>query len=244
MQKSAPPRARRRIGRVLRIILVLVVAGGVAAAFRQGVVPPLINPLPALDLGQANPWFVDWRLASLRYDRTLCQRVLVAPHVEAQPIDDNPIHDGCGWVNAVRISTAGGVHAGFDKVTCQAAAALALWLEHDVQQLAEEILGKRVTSVQSFGSYSCRNIIGNPIWRNLRSQHAYANAIDIGAFNLSDGRRISVASHWRGSGPESRFLHAVHGRACRYFRVVLGPDHNAAHHDHFHLDRGPFMRCH
>jgi hypothetical protein len=25
--------------------------------------------------------------------------------------------------------------------------------------------------------------------------------------------------------------------------VVLGPEYNAAHHDHFHLDRGPLMRC-
>jgi hypothetical protein len=24
---------------------------------------------------------------------------------------------------------------------------------------------------------------------------------------------------------------------------VLGPEYNAAHHDHFHLDRGPLMRC-
>ena len=45
-------------------------------------------------------------------------------------------------------------------------------------------------------------------------------------------------SHWRGDGAEARFLKAVHGRACRYFRVVLGPDYNEAHRDHFHLDRG------
>jgi hypothetical protein len=243
MQKLAPPRARKRIGRVLRVMLVLGVAGGLALAFRQGVVPSWLNPLPAIDLAQAHPWLVDWRLASLRYDPALCRRVLVAPHIEAQPIADSPIQNGCGWINGVRMSKAGGVGASFDKVTCQAAAALALWLEHDVQPLAQEILGQRVSSVQSFGTYSCRNIIGNPLWKDFRSQHAFANAIDIGGFNLADGRRIGVASHWRGTGAEARFLKEAHGRACRYFHVVLGPDHNEAHHDHFHFDRGPFMRC-
>ena len=243
MQKPAPVRARKRIGRVLWIIFALLVAGGLAAAFRQGVVPAALNPLPALDLGQANPWLVDWRLASMRYNPELCRRVLVAPHIEAQPIADSPMRDGCGWVNAVRMSRGGGVHASFDKITCQSAAALALWLEHDVQPLAQEMLGQRVTALQSFGTYTCRNIRGNALLKGWRSEHAAANAVDIGSFSLADGRRISVAGHWRGNGPEARFLQAVHARACRYFHVVLGPEHNEAHRDHFHLDRGPFMRC-
>jgi len=243
MQKPAPPGARKLIGRVLLIALLFPIAGGVAAAFRQGVVPPAINPLPAIDLGSSDPWLVDWRLAALRYDPALCRRVLVSPHIEARPITDRPIHKGCGWINAVRMSRAGGIHAGFDRITCQAAAALALWLEHDVQPLALKMLGQRVTSVQTFGSYACRNIVGSRVWKKFRSQHALANAIDIKGFNLADGRRIGVAKYWRGSGPEGRFLHAVHAHACRYFRVVLGPDHNAAHHDHFHLDRGPWVRC-
>jgi hypothetical protein len=35
---------------------------------------------------------------------------------------------------------------------------------------------------------------------------------------------------------ESVFLHRVHDDACEIFGTVLGPDANAAHHDHFHLD--------
>ena len=221
----------------------MLLALGVGALFRFGLVPSVLNPLPAVDLGQPNPWLIDWRLAALRYNPDLCRRVLVAPHIEAQPIADSPIRDGCGWINAVRMSTAGGVRAGFDKLTCEAAAALALWLEHDLQRVAQEHFGQRVTAVQSFGTFSCRNIIGNPIWKAWRSQHATANAIDIGGFTLADGRRIGVRGQWRGDGVEARFLRAAHGSACRYFRVVLGPDFNAAHHDHFHFDRGPLMRC-
>src|SRR5690606_30709684 len=34
----------------------------------------------------------------------------------------------------------------------------------------------------------------------------------------------------------SEFLHLAHNDACKIFGTVLGPDANAAHHDHFHLD--------
>jgi hypothetical protein len=135
------------------------------------------------------------------------------------------------------------VRAGFDKLTCEAAVALALWLKQDLQDLALEHFGNRVVAVQSFGTFSCRNIIGNPLWKAWRSQHATANAVDIGGFTLSDGRRISVKGSWHGTGTEARFLRAAHASACRYFHVALSPDFNAAHHDHFHFDRGPLMRC-
>lgn len=236
-------RRPRRRSRVPKVILLALLAGGIAALFRQGLVPAMLNPLPAVDLGQPNLWLVDWRLASLKYHPDLCWRVLKAPYIDARPIADSPMKNGCGWTNSVRMSTAGTVRASFDKITCEAAAALALWLQHDVQELALETFGQRLTGVQSFGTYSCRNIIGNQHWKDIRSEHATANAVDIGAFLLADGRRISVLANWRGDGPEARFLREAHARACRYFRVVLGPDYNEAHRDHFHLDRGMLSRC-
>jgi hypothetical protein len=245
MQRPSPAAApvHRRRSRIPRVILLVLVLGGIGFAFRQGLVPAALNPLPALDLGQANPWLVDWRLAAIKYNPDLCRRVLVTPHIDAQPIADNPPREGCGWTNAVRMSQAGGVRAGFDKLTCEAATALALWLEYDLQEVAQAIMGQRVTSVQSYGTYSCRNIIGAKFWKSRRSEHATANAVDIGGFTLADGRSISVRGQWRGDGKEARFLRAAHDSACRYFRVVLGPDYNAEHHDHFHLDRGIGWLC-
>jgi hypothetical protein len=226
-----------------RILLFVLVAAGTAALFRQGLVSPVVNPLPDIDLGRPNPWLVDWRLASIKYYPSVCARTLKAPFIEAQPIPDHRMPNGCGWSNSVRLISAGGVRAGFDKVTCETAVALALWLEHDVQRLAREMLRERVASIQSYGSFSCRNIVGSRLLRTVRSQHAYANAIDIAGFVLKDGRSISVRRHWHAESPEGHFLRAVHRRACAYFRVVLGPAYNSAHHDHFHLDRGPFSRC-
>ena len=237
------PRPRRFPPFWLLVLLAPVLGAGTALLFRQGLVPAALNPLPALDLGQADAWFVDWRLAALRHDPQLCRRVLTQPYIVAEPIADNPPKQGCGWLNSVRMTSAGGVHAAFDKASCETAAALALWLAHDVQPIAQEMLGQRVVAIQSFGSYACRNIVGNPVWKNIRSEHATANALDISGFTLAGGRQIGILQHWKGTGVEARFLHAVHERACRYFHVVIGPDFNAAHRNHFHLDRGLFWRC-
>jgi len=241
MPTSPEPKPRRRL--IVRLLLLVLLGLGAGFLFRQGMIPAVVTPLPALDLSQADAWFVDWRLAALRHDLGLCRRMLAQPEIRAEPIPDNPPKEGCGWTNSVRMTAAGGAHAAFDKATCEAATALALWLTHGVQPLAQELLGQRVTSIQTFGSYACRNIIGNPFWKDIRSEHATANALDISGFTLAGGRQISVAQHWKGTGPEARFLRAVHARACHYFHVVLGPDYNAAHHNHFHLDRGLFWRC-
>jgi hypothetical protein len=224
-------------------MLAVLSAAGTALAFRQGLVPPFLNPLPVIDLGEGRPWLVDWRLASIRRYPSVCARTLKAPHIEAQQVADGPVQNGCGWANAVRLVSAGRLRASYDKLTCEMAAALALWLEHEVQPLAEELLGQRVTSVRSLGSYACRNIRGKPFWVHRRSEHATANAADIAGFTLADGRTISVRSHWKSENAEGRFLRQAHARACPYFRAALGPDYNAAHRDHFHLDRGPFSRC-
>jgi hypothetical protein len=206
-------------------------------------IAPPFNPFPAIDLSKPHPWFIDWRLAALRGSTPMCAGTLKSPQIDAQPIADKIEDNGCGWTNGVSLSGAGGARIRYAAVTCEMAVGLALWLEHDVQPLAREMLGTSVASVQTFGSYSCRNIAGSRLLRRVRSQHAYANAVDIAGFTLKDGRTLTLRRHWREETAEARFLHAVHQRACTYFRVALSPDFNAAHHDHFHLDRGPFSRC-
>jgi hypothetical protein len=231
---------RHAVARSTLVILLLVAIFG---AFWLGLVPQRLSPFSPIALDQPANWFIDPRLAALRHDPALCRAVLKSPYIIARPIPDSPVRNGCGWTNGVAVQSAAGAGIGLNPVTCEAAVAFALWVNYDVQPLAKSILGSRVTRLQDMGTYSCRNIIGNRLWKDFRSQHAAANAIDIGGFTLEDGRHISVRKDWRGSGPASRFLHEVHNRACRYFRVTLGPDFNAAHRDHFHLDRGFLSSC-
>lgn len=238
---TSPARPRRRL--VARLFLVLLLAGTFLAAMRLGWLPQRFSPLPPISLDAPPTWFVDSRLAALRLDRPLCEAVLKEPHIDAVAVPDQPYKDGCGWQNAVRFSQVGGARLGADKLTCEMAAAMALWMEHEVQPLAETMLGARVTSIGNMGLYGCRNILGNPLMKNIRSQHATANAIDISGFTLEGGKQISILREWSGKGKEATFLKEVHRRACRYFRVALGPEYNAAHKDHFHFDRGAFSRC-
>ena len=122
-------------------------------------------------------------------------------------------------------------------VTCPLAAAWVLFERHTLQPAASRHFGVPVRSTRHLGTYACRNVYHRPAGR--RSEHATANAIDVSGFVLADGREVSLARHWSGSGPEAAFLREVRDGACRWFRAVLGPDHNAEHRDHFHLDRGP-----
>lgn len=237
---------KRRGGRgrsFAKFLLLVLLVGSGAVALWFGIVPRWINPLPRLELAVPRPWFVDFRLAALRRDHELCVATLREPQISAQPVDDKPIENGCGWENAVRVSATGGALLPVGTLTCEMAAGLALWITHDVQPLAQRIFGSPVKRVEHMGGYACRNIIGSKVLKGFRSQHANANAIDISGFQLADGRRIRIGRDWKGGDAESRFLREAHRTACRYFRIALGPDFNAAHHDHFHLDRGPFVTC-
>lgn len=236
-------RRRRRAPRLRKGFLLALLAISVFLVMRQGVLPPALSPLPALDLSVPNAWFVDWRIAELKRDRALCARVLRPPVISAHPVSVNPVKNGCGWENAVRILNAGGASLSVGTVSCEVAAGIAMWLAHEVQPLAAEMFGSRVTSVQHLGTYACRNVLGRKLWSTVRSEHATANALDVSAFTLANGRQISVARHWSGTGPEARFLREIHARACRYFRVAIGPEFNALHRDHFHYDRGILSRC-
>lgn len=241
----------RRTRIILLAILLALLGASMLLAWRLGDIPMAVGRAMPLDLGAPDQLFRDWRIAALTTDRDLCTRVLAAPLVQASAVNDQPMKDGCGWTNAVRVSASGGASIAADPLSCPAAAALTLWLAHEVQPAAMRLLGRKVGAVKTLGSYSCRGINGNAYADRLRalhlpvprSEHATANAIDIAVFELDNGDSVSVLKDWPGSGPKANFLRSVHEGACRFFRVVLGPGANAAHANHFHLDRGPWRAC-
>lgn len=242
MPKPTPPRRpRRRL--FARTLLAAMLFSSLFAAFWFGLVPQRFSPFAPISLSQPGQWFVDLRLATLRHDQALCRSVIASPTLDAAPVADMERQDGCGWRNAVRVDAMAGAALPIGTITCEMAAALALWIAHDVQPLAERHMGQRVTRIEHMGAYACRNIIGSKTLSGFRSQHASANALDISAFRLADGRTIRLARDWRSSGPQATFLREIHRSACRVFRVALSPDFNEAHRDHFHFDRGPFATC-
>ncbi len=117
-------------------------------------------------------------------------------------------------------------------VRCELANKFAAWTEYAVKRAARQYLGSELVRIETMGSYSCRNIAGS----NRRSEHSKANAIDVSAFVLADGRRISLTGNWRDGGAGEQFLKVIHKSACRRFGTVLSPDYNADHYNHFHFD--------
>lgn len=148
----------------------------------------------------------------------------------------------CTTLNAVRLTDGVTRLAPAAPVmTCKAALAYAFWERHAVQPAAIAVLGQRVARIEHFGTYACRNVYGRSEGRP--SEHAFSNALDVAAFRLTDGRRISVVGDFRDEGVEGAFLRQVRDGACPWFKGVLSPDYNAAHRDHFHLDYGRYDIC-
>lgn len=119
--------------------------------------------------------------------------------------------------------------------SCPVVAALAVWKWQVVQPAAQRIFGASVRSIDHLGSYHCRRLYGRS--EGAWSEHATADAIDVGGFTLTDGRRISVLEDWPVPGEKAAFLKAVRDGACDLFATVLSPDYNAQHRDHLHLDQ-------
>jgi hypothetical protein len=147
----------------------------------------------------------------------------------------------CGSEQAVRYKRGPG-RIRYDSrpvLTCGMALALARF-ERVLQEEAVAHFGRRVARIEQGGTYSCRTMAR---FRDFVSEHSYGNAIDLYAFTLDDGRRISVLSHFgrldaEPKRVEGRFLRAVARRAYdeNVFSVVLTPFFDSLHKNHFHVD--------
>jgi hypothetical protein len=119
-------------------------------------------------------------------------------------------------------------------LACPIVSALDRWLADAVQPAAQRWFGSPVAEIKQISAYSCRGMNGNS--RAHISEHAFGNALDIAAFTLADGRRISVKDGWKGLPEEQGFLRDVQGAACQQFNTVLAPGSNVYHYDHIHVD--------
>jgi hypothetical protein len=172
-----------------------------------------------------------------------CRADLRDEGVRYKALPDRSFGKGCSAVGAVQLLDIGTPVANLGAMTCPLALRFARWTREAMQPAATAWLGSRVARVESFGTYSCRPVNSRPGAR--LSEHGRSNAVDIGAFVLADGRRITVLDGWRGGDADvRRFLRAIHAAGCRRFGIVLGPDADAFHRDHLHFDmgQGPYCR--
>ncbi|MFZ9885946.1 MAG: extensin family protein [Myxococcota bacterium] len=93
-----------------------------------------------------------------------------------------------------------------------------------------------VRKVLHMGTFNCRTIRGT----TKLSRHGLGGAIDVFGFVMADGARYLVKSDWERVPARSggKLLASVVERltAAGLFRVILTPEYNRDHEDHFHLD--------
>jgi extensin-like protein len=152
---------------------------------------------------------------------------LTIPVQPSSPVETVPLGREPGLTSQVSVAPAA-------TLACPLVAQLDNWMASGVQLAARRWFGQPVVEIKQISAYSCRSMNsqrGAPI-----SEHAFGNALDVAAFTLADGRRVTVRDGWRGAPEERAFLHDVHASACRLFATVLAPGSNAFHYDHIHVD--------
>jgi hypothetical protein len=165
------------------------------------------------------------------------------PNLKWQRVPDRAASPGCGWRQAVQVTSVSGVALkGAGPMTCPVAAGLARWVDQSVKPEALRRYGVPIVEIGSMGTYSCRG--RNNQRGAVLSEHSSANAIDVSIFRMADGRRATVIRNWDGDDkPARRFLREVAEGACKTFNLVLTPESDANHRDHLHLDMGRWGRC-
>ena len=213
---------------LLLILLALFVAGRVWLKEH-----PEHDPWAPLDLRNPTGWATAAKLRALKGDVRAWRAVLARSEVTFTALSPQ------GEAECARPDRT--VLDGYPlsprppPTTCAVALALELWKRDTLDKEAQAIFGQDVRRLDHLGAYSCRRIYGRDSGR--WSEHATGNAIDIAAFQLQDGTRISVLGDWTGDDADKAlFLRRVRDGACRQFSTVLSPEYNAAHRDHLHLD--------
>lgn len=172
-----------------------------------------------------------------------CHVELAREEVGFRVLEDRHFDGGCSALGAVQLTEIGTPVTNLGAMTCPLARQFARWVRESVQPAAGQWLDSPVRRVETFGTYSCRSVNSRAGAR--LSEHAFANAVDVAAFQLANGRRITVEAGWNGSDERvRRFLRTIFEGGCRRFAIGLGPDADAFHRDHFHFDmgRGPYCR--
>lgn len=149
----------------------------------------------------------------------------------------------CDVVDAVRVSSP------INGVTYR-------YVSHDVAQpmygrcelaqalyaLSDMLQEFDIVEVGHIGTYNCRAIAGT----NRASEHGNGTAIDLAWFRRADGLVANVEQHWEHDTVDfqterGRLLYEIGQQMYerRIFNIVLTPNYNAAHDNHFHVDLTP-----
>jgi hypothetical protein len=176
-----------------------------------------------------------------------CRLALTEDIAIAPSIPDIKGPGGCGGTDLVRLEAI--VLPDKKRVAltpaatlrCAMASEIADWVRTDIVPLTQK-LGSEITTLDNYDSYECRGF--NRIPGAHLSEHGRANALDVRAFRLADGRSIALTDPHVAHETREAVLHSM----CSRFVTVLGPGSDGYHEEHIHLDlmehQNKFKLCH
>lgn len=224
-----------RVRRVIVLVLLLAIAAGMAWLLPR--LPEAWNPFAPIDLAGPTGPFTRQKLRALTGDPASCFAALDSAGVRATPLPDGSAGEDCPLRDTTRLP--GRFDPARPLLTCPMAAAWTIYERQVLDPAAQAHFGTGISRARHLGTLACRDVRGG----SRRSQHATANAIDLAAVRLMDGREITILRDWGRDTPAGAFLRDARDGACRIFAAVLGPDRDAAHANHFHLDLGRWTAC-
>lgn len=195
------------------------------------------NPTKRLSLEDPVTLLTPYKLDAAANDPQLCREVVQASDIDAQPMDPLEVSPQCGIANRMRLSGAGQASLAPLETSCAVALRLAMWERQGLQPAAQRHFGEGIARINHFSSYNCRAIRGATTRMSL---HATAEAIDVSGFVLDSGKSLSLKADWE---RERAFFEEVRDSACQWFETTLGPEYNALHADHFHLQSRGWGTC-
>ncbi|MFQ3467601.1 extensin-like domain-containing protein [Enterobacter bugandensis] len=215
-----------------KTLLTIFILGAIATAGYRWL-PSYYNPFTPLNLDDPPGRITQYKLRRLTPEA--CASLLAQANqkklIRTQAVADSG--GECPLNNVVRVRDFGPVSLnGSFLASCPLALSSALFVSQQARPLTKRFTGSELTRIEHLGSFACRNIYHRPDAR--RSEHATAEALDIAAFRLANGERVTVLNGWK-SAKTQPWLKALLAASCGYYGNGLGPEYNAAHASHFHL---------
>ena len=173
---------------------VLVLAGGLW----QSAGPAAAQPAAAAHgPSETSARASQWSRADVDAARARCTVLLKGLSLVAIPAE--PVLEGdCGAPAPVQLISIGAAPqvalSPPPLVTCEMAAALAGWIETEVQPAARAALGGAVIRLEVMSAYSCRNAYAR--LKARLSEHGRANALDVAMFVTERGEVAHLHSDW------------------------------------------------
>nr|WP_226842945.1 extensin family protein [Enterobacter cloacae] len=221
------------------MLIVFILVAVATVGYRW--LPSHYNPFTPLSLDDPPGPITQYKLRRLTPEAcaSLLSQANQKALIRTQPVADSA--GACPLHNVVRVRDFGPVSLNSSFLaSCSLALSSALFVSQQARPLTKTWTGSELVRIEHLGSYACRNIYHRPDAR--RSEHATAEALDISAFRLANGERVTILHGWRSTKTQP-WLQALLTASCGYYGNGLGPEYNAAHANHFHLGMRGFGLC-